>query len=217
MVEYILSPFFTKMGINEIDTFFISHMDSDHVGALEELSKNIKINNIAYGNIKGKDKKYLEESFSAPKQYVLNKEYPLTENTKINILLPNNKNYFSTENDNSMVFMLEYENAKILFTGDVGNEGTYYLINNLSSLLDCDIIKMPHHGSTYELLEDLIDASTPSVALIGVGEDNSYGHPKISTINYLEYKGIHTFRTDLDGCIYLKITKEKTNIYTYVK
>jgi competence protein ComEC len=41
----------------------------------------------------------------------------------------------------------------------------------------------------------------PSVALIGVGVNNDYGHPHEETLADLEAAGAEVYRTDLDGNI----------------
>ena len=46
---------------------------------------------------------------------------------------------------------------------------------------------------------DLINAASPSLALIPVGADNSYGHPHESILSFLNRRSIPAARTDLSG------------------
>ena len=43
--------------------------------------------------------------------------------------------------------------------------------------LDCDILKVGHHGSGTSSSRAFLDLVTPEAALISCGKDNKYGHP----------------------------------------
>jgi len=47
----------------------------------------------------------------------------------------------------------------------------------------------------------------PKIALIGVGENNKFGHPEDEVIDRLNCKGIRIFRTDQNGEITIKINR----------
>jgi len=68
-----------------------------------------------------------------------------------------------------------------------------------------DILKVSHHGSAYQDWQ-LLDALSPTVALISVGKGNTYGHPAPSTLRELRARSITTYRTDLDGAIAVSST-----------
>jgi competence protein ComEC len=61
------------------------------------------------------------------------------------------------------------------------------------------ILKVPHHGSDDPGLPALLQRIRPSVALIGVGARNRFGHPTPATLGALEGAGAEVFRTDLQG------------------
>ncbi len=65
-----------------------------------------------------------------------------------------------------------------------------------------EILKVAHHGSADEGLDDLLRAVRPRIALISVGAGNDYGHPAPSTLAVLDEAlpgAVH--RTDLEGAI----------------
>ena len=62
-----------------------------------------------------------------------------------------------------------------------------------------DVIKIPHHGSRTSAQEDFLGEVSPSIAVISVGRDNSFGHPSQEVLDKLEGKSI--FRTDQDGAV----------------
>ena len=61
-----------------------------------------------------------------------------------------------------------------------------------------DVLKVAHHGSA-DTSAQLVRAVSPRVALIGVGADNGYGHPRASALETLAEVGATVTRTDEDG------------------
>ena len=57
--------------------------------------------------------------------------------------------------------LFEYENVKVLLTGDAGKEGLRKAIAFANKygikLNDCTIIKMPHHGSRKNVNPEIMD------------------------------------------------------------
>jgi competence protein ComEC len=62
-----------------------------------------------------------------------------------------------------------------------------------------DVLKVAHHGSEDAGLEALLARSDPELAVISVGEDNSFGHPTAETLDTLAAAGVPVLRTDRDG------------------
>ena len=61
-----------------------------------------------------------------------------------------------------------------------------------------DVLKVPHHGSADQDPE-LLRSLGARVAIVSVGEDNTYGHPAAATLSLLEDAGMLVARTDLQG------------------
>ena len=101
-------------------------------------------------------------------------------------------------NDFSVVARLRLDNFTALFTGDIG-PGVEDEILSLESIGDVNYIKIPHHGSKNGLSKELLEATSPEVAIISVGADNYFGHPNIEVIDMLDEAGVRTFRTDEVG------------------
>jgi len=83
--------------------------------------------------------------------------------------------------------------------GDLGEEPQRILLarEDFGSL---DVVKVSHHGSRdqFEGLYQEIDAT---VGLIGVGEDNTYGHPTRRALDILASAGTMALRSDERGII----------------
>ena len=121
------------------------------------------------------------------------------------ILIPDNE-----KNNNALVFKLNYKNISILFTGDIEEKAEKKILDlyqsNLKEL-ECTILKVAHHGSKTSSIQTFLDIVKPKIALIGVGEDNNFGHPNEGVIQRLNDIGCKIYRTDKNGEITAKINK----------
>ena len=87
--------------------------------------------------------------------------------------------------------------------------------------LDSDVLCLGHHGSSSSTSWDLLEATSPSWAVVSCGSGNSYGHPTAETMGKLSDMDIPVYRTDKQGtCIALSNgetidwTQEPCNDYT---
>lgn len=65
--------------------------------------------------------------------------------------------------------------------------------------LRSDVYKVAHHGGRHSSSAALLTRVQPTVAVISVGEGNSYGHPSAQAIERLSAYGAKVYRTDRDG------------------
>jgi competence protein ComEC len=102
-------------------------------------------------------------------------------------------------NDNSLGFLFNCFGTSMLSLGDLGSFGEENLVNNHQGRLAAEIFKVSHHGSSSSNSNKLLSEVHPALAIISVGEGNSYGHPSQETIERLYDSGARIWRTDLDG------------------
>ena len=93
---------------------------------------------------------------------------------------------------------IEFGKTSFLFTGDA-EELSENEVLNAGFDLKCDVLKIGHHGSSSSTSENFLKASNPSIAVISVGEDNTYGHPTDTVLSRLKETKI--YRTDINGNI----------------
>ena len=199
-----------SQGITKIDHLILSHGDYDHMGEAINLVENFKVEKVIFncGEFNDLEKELI---------YVLDKKkihyYSCIEelNSDDNkLFFINNKDY-DNENDNSSVIYTELNNHKFLFMGDAGVEVEEDLIEKYN-LNDIDVLKVGHHGSNTSSSKIFINNIKPKYAIISVGKNNRYGHPKSSVLDTLSNSKI--YRTDLDGSIMFKINNNKLKIET---
>ena len=61
---------------------------------------------------------------------------------------------------------------------------------------DVEVYKVHHHGSATSTTTGWLNATTPEVGIISVGNGNSYGHPTSTALTNLHNKGVHTYWTE---------------------
>ena len=122
-----------------------------------------------------------------------------------------------SENDNSIVLLLQYKGNSILFTGDmtskmeadVAEAVRYCGVDSLS------ILKVGHHGSKYSSSEEFLAGIMPQAAVISCAARNTYGHPHKETLQRLEDVGALVLRTDEGGAIIAKIRASGVEMQVY--
>lgn len=127
------------------------------------------------------------------------------------ILFPSDK--LITENvlnNNSIVAKLHYGKFSILFTGDIEEVAEGELIEKYKNtdLLNTTVLKVAHHGSKSSSIQDFLNLVHPQIALIGVGKNNTFGHPNTYVLERLKKIGAKIYRTDLYGEISIVVKDE---------
>lgn len=164
-----------RQGIYNIDYLIISHNDEDHSGNIETLKKDFKIGRLIYDgediSLKGSLLHYL------------------------------NTGTYDNDNDNSLIYLFEDKNIKVLFPGDISKKVELMLIEKFS-LDDIDIIHCAHHGSSTSSDEYFIGSLNAKAAIIST--NGKYNHPALETIETLNKFQLEIFST-----------KEERNIHLY--
>ncbi|MGA2911001.1 MAG: hypothetical protein ABSE04_04375 [Candidatus Microgenomates bacterium] len=97
----------------------------------------------------------------------------------------------------SVVYKLSFKNFRRLFPRDMPPVVSDELASNWSTG-PVDYIKIPHHGSTNGITDNLLKVLMPEIAVISVGK-NSWGFPKLEILDMLAGVGAKILRTDLLG------------------
>lgn len=193
-----LLPYLLKKRITKIDFVLISHFDSDHVNGLLTIMKEIKVKCVIIGkqfescdNYEAfikivKDKKIKVHVVEAGQRIKIEK------NLYFDILWPSSEEVISENsiNNNSLVCKLSYQKFSILFTGDIEQIAEKAILEKYkgTNVLQSTILKVAHHGSKSSSTEEFLKAIKPKIALIGVGKNNTFGHPNAGVLERIEEK-----------------------------
>lgn len=185
--NYKIEPFLKSRGRDKISAVFITHTDIDHISGILQLVEEdlIEIENIMFA-------KYMPEQNEA---YV--KLYNMAVMKGIQVhwieqgdvigddglelvcISPMPDVTYKDINSSSIVLLGRYKEYKFLFTGDIGmdEEKTILESEYASMLKNLSILKVAHHGSKNSSDEEFLSLTSPEIAIILCGKDNSYGHP----------------------------------------
>lgn len=197
--------------IRDIDALLITHLHMDHAGALAKIAMSFPIDNLIIPN-RDSSAEAMPTVNEAEKRVVAEKGkvFTATEGMNFNIgefeitLLA----YFpdaTKENDRSVITMAKIGDKKFLFTGDA-EKATEADVLAEKLNIDCDVLKVGHHGSKSSSTAAFLKAASPEYAAISVGKDNMYSHPSNKTLTALKSCGAKVYRTDKNGdiCFYVE-------------
>ena len=197
-------------------------------GGLLYIMQEIKVNNIIIGKQYKSSENY-EEFIKIVKEKKINvkiveegEKVSIEDNLYLDIIWPFSDNMISDNsiNNNSLVCKLNYKNYSMLFTGDIEAIAEKAILKKYSknlNILKSDILKVAHHGSKTSSITEFIEKIKPKYAIIGVGEDNKFGHPSDNTIQNLEKANIRIYRTDKMGEIEIKTNGKEIKINEFLK
>ena len=192
--------------IKDIDALLITHLHMDHAGALAKIAMSFPIDNLIIPN-RDSSAEAMPTVNEAEKRVVAEKGrvFTATEGMNFNIgeFVVTVLAYFpdaTKENDRSVITMAKIGDKKFLFTGDA-EKATESDVLAEKLNIDCDVLKVGHHGSNSSSTAAFLKAASPKYAAISVGKDNMYSHPSNKTIVALKNCGAEVYRTDKNGDI----------------
>lgn len=211
-----LIPYLLNKGITKLDYILISHFDSDHVGGILSVLEELKVEKVIICEQEE------NENYRRFKEIVKNKKIKvyvvkkgdnvkIEENILLNILWPKDEKIKENAiNNNSIVAKLNYKNFSILLTGDIEKIAENEILKEYenSNILNANILKVAHHGSKSSSINEFLEKVKPQIALIGVGEKNTFGHPNEGVLKRLENINTKIYRTDKKGEITIKINRK---------
>lgn len=202
--------FLKSRNITKLDYVVGTHPHEDHIGGLDDVIRSFEIGQVFMPEISTNTKTFEDvlDAIAAKNLKVTSPEI----GDKFSLGQANIEVMSSIiEKDNlnlsSIVLRLTYGKNSFLFMGDA--EMTNEEQRNWPQT---QILKVGHHGSNTSSSEEFLKQVKPEVAIISVGEDNSYGHPNKEIIDRFTTIGALIYRTDLDGTIYIHSDGEKYEV-----
>jgi competence protein ComEC len=102
-------------------------------------------------------------------------------------------------NDNSLVVAVAYAGRRVLFLGDLEEEGEHELA--AAGLARADVVKVAHHGSATSSTAELVAATGAEIAVISCGRGNRFGFPRAIALERWVAAGARVLRTDTAGAV----------------
>lgn len=197
-----------------IDLLILSHPDNDHVFALPDVLERYNVQTVLLTGVVHDNSRYEEmlDIIERKKIPVIvadpAKDIDLGDGLRLDVLWPQpvffQKDAEGASNDTSIVLRLTYGEDSVLFTGDMEKDAEDAVLA-AGMNMDADVLKVAHHGSRTSTSTGFLLAVSPTLAVISVSAENSYGHPHPHVINRLRHYSIPIRVTAWEGTITLDL------------
>lgn len=225
--EMIVVPVLYDLKITRIDVMIASHGHADHINGLKSVMDKMGVRRLVVADAEDTEMNELidyarskgipvervnqDDIVYAEKNLMITALYPFEDKAR----MPSAKT--TSANELSLVTRLDYAGFSAIFTGDIGFSTENRLLGRES--LDCDLLKVPHHGSKYSSGAEFIRQASPAVSVISVGK-NRYGHPDEGVKKRYANMGTQLYETLRHGGIMVSVDAGKPgqiSVWTVIK
>jgi len=217
----IVAPFLDYSGISKIDAIIISHNDVDHINGILEIAEHCEVGSI-YANdafltavendpcdTAGTLKTLLNDQNLKIQR--LGTELTLGSKAKIKILWPNDdicRNEELSDNDKSVVSLIEFAGRKILLCSDIEKFAQQELLQ-LFPDLKANIVIAPHHGLGKSSQAKFLESLEPDILIYSCGQ-SQYERTNPTPHPLTHESKTKSFYTPKDGAITVCIKNDGT-------
>ena len=184
-----------RMGFGDrsLDLVVLTHPHNDHVNGLLEVLARYEVGNVLERQAAHDAAPYLawRQAVTDEGARVIQAEagqvLVFDDGVYLEVLGPPDRLLCGTSsevNDASVVLKVVYGEVSFLLPGDA-SAAAESAIATRSASLDSDVLKAAHHGSRTSSSPAFLDAVSPAVAIISVGQDNRFGHPHPEALDTL--------------------------------
>ena len=202
----------SDLNISKIDLLVLTHFDMDHVGGVVGAVTGRTVSRALLTSFVDKrpGAEFVQNFLAAQSIETTMAEKDMTGQLGLfnwQVLSPHRGGSEASDGNDGSVSMIWEDDQMVLYTlADLGERAQLRIGAESSSLLTRDyaskvvVVKVAHHGSGDQAPE-FYEAIRPDLALISVGQENSYGHPTRRTLDLLERVGAQVLRTDEMGAL----------------
>jgi len=214
-------PYLQNCGIKQLNWLVITHAHNDHYGGYKDVFATLNVKNLAVTD------EFCTRKIWPEFQQIASEEncvvHTITDTLTIiancinlKILHPDRSFHDNNKNNMSIVTRLDFNQLSILFTGDLEHEGEEHLIKCYPQFLDCDILKVGHHGSKTASSIIFLDAVSPDFAFISTSLQNRFNFPHSQTMEKLAFLENNLFISGKDGALQITTDGNTANFKTFL-
>ncbi len=207
--EYTAKPYLRKRGIGRLDAVFITHEHRDHYGGYEAINDDVEI-----GKLYAADEffdseigdRFIALAAESGTQVITVRDTISWRMGEIDLRIfsPAESYYSDQINNHSLVVRIDYGNFSALFTGDIHSDLEIELVRQYPDELDCDFLKVPHHGSETSSSKEFLSAVSPEYAYIPADVESGRGLLDDAVLQRLGFLRDRLFIGGIDGALVLE-------------
>ncbi len=200
--ESTVSPYLWSRHIAHLDALIASHADQDHMGGLlatldnfspRELWVSCSVAGPLWDKLKAK-----AEAQGVRVVYFGTGDRAILGDLSAKVLWPPRTEQVTKSNSTSLVLLLEHNQKHLLLTGDIDQTVEARLLED-PALGHLDYLKIAHHGSKTSTSAAFLARTTPALAVVSAGYQNSFNHPHPNVLQRLNDSHTLLIRTDRVG------------------
>ncbi|MBQ8369590.1 MAG: MBL fold metallo-hydrolase [Clostridia bacterium] len=199
---------YVRMYSPTVDYFIVTHPHEDHMGGAAEVLRTVKVECLVLPTDTSDEEFYREALMTAELLGVeilyVTEDITLTTEHLTAEIVDMSGVVSDDMNDRSLITKITADGCTLLATGDAEAPAENDLLTHHADILDADLLKVGHHGSSSSSGAEFLAAVSPDTAVISCGRNNTYGHPAYEVTERMKEMGITIRRTDYDGTVVLR-------------
>lgn len=190
--------------IDDIDVLIATHPHDDHIGGMKDIVEGYDIGVVYMADTHSDTKVYRQLiEIIGERSIPIKEAYAGIEfrfGSAVCTFVSPGRYADEGANNESAALFIDYYDSEFLFTGDMEKKAEKAVLSD-GYLIDADVLKAAHHGSSTGTTKEFLNAVTPDYAAVSCGAGNKYGHPHEETLELFEAYGTSVLRTDISGDI----------------
>ncbi len=218
--ERTVIPQLRLMRAKAIDLLLVTHAHADHDGGVKDLVSAFETKNFFSS---AEDQRYAPASH---RPLFAGQTLRVGKHVTLSVLNPSRQpsalsGAVRSVNNNSIAVRLDFGNSCALLTGDIEQEAEAEILSS-SQNLQCDIVKVAHHGSRTSSSWAFWKATNhpdtnkdQDFAIISVGRNNRFGLPDEEIVD--RWRRTRTVFQTIEGAVWLKSDGEHIYLHEWRK
>jgi competence protein ComEC len=204
-------------GVTHLDALVISHADADHYNAIPDLLQRFSVGTIYVSPLMFRNESV---SLRALLSRIRQAGIPIRElsagdrlqtgdRTRVEILHPPVTTRPGSDNANSIVLLVAWQGSRVLLPGDLESPGFEELLARPRAV--CDVVMVPHHGSSRSDPIAFGSWSLPEHAVISGGA----GRDARPVVQAYQSVGARVYHTAEAGCVHVELRSGNCRVTTF--
>jgi competence protein ComEC len=219
---HVVVPFLRSKGVNCLATTVLTCGDKAHAAGLTVVAAEVPSRQAVWSGILSRSK-YCSEWVNQIKARKIalraveaGDDLSSTPNVHIRVLHPPRGMSASRADDNSLVLAVEYGPTRVLLMSDAGETVEKRLLKDNADL-HAQVIVKGQHGKESSCTADFLDAVRPETVVQVVNVKDTHHYPEPALRDRCAQRGIAYLRTDDDGAVTIRLTKNGCEVRAFLK